>query len=57
MLLSLRKDVKGLVVSSGETGAQNIIDDLDLPGTFSAASGGFTRCLFITGEIERFLRR
>ena len=55
ILSELKADVRGLVVSSGSDESAKIIDELRLPGTYSAASGGFTRSLYVTNEIQRFM--
>jgi hypothetical protein len=54
-LSGLRADVRGLVVSGSEDESKMIIGDLGFPGTFTAAAGGFTRSLYITNEIQRFI--
>ena len=55
LLLGLPTSVRGLVVSGSEEESNRIITDLKLPGTFVAATGGFTRSLYLTNEIQRFV--
>ena len=55
LLLGLPTSVRGLVVSGSEEESNRIIADLKLPGTFVAATGGFTRSLYLTNEIQHFV--
>jgi hypothetical protein len=55
LLSSLPSNVRGLVVSGSEEESNDIIVKLRLPGTFIAATGGFTRSLYITNEIQQFI--